>query len=835
MLIANDSLNGHTAIDGDVRTHRRFGRIRRWAGYAALVAMLAYAGLYLAPFPAPPPPRPLAESTKILDAGGRVLYDSAGPADARYTYVPLAETPPRLRQAVIATEDASFYDNPGIDLKAVLRAALTDLRAGEARSGGSTITQQLARNLYFDADERASSNPLRKVREALLALRLDRSLSKDQVLEQYLNRVYFGNLAYGVEAASRTYFGKGARDLDLAESALLAGLLQSPAGYDPFTRIDAARERQSVVLSRMVDTGDISRAEADAAAAEPLTLNPAPFPIEAPHFVAWVRQLLPRLVGEQAVAGGGLRIYTTLDAGIQAAAQESVARRVAALEDHGVTSGAVVAIDPATGAVRAMVGSADYFDRSIDGAFNAALAERQPGSSIKPIVYAAALESGFTPASELLDVPTTLKTRLDQPYAPNNYDFTFHGPVSLREALASSYNVPAVRVLAAVGIDQVVELGRRMGLTSFRDPARYGLALTLGGGEVRLLDLTAAYAAFAAGGVRVDPVAVLRVEDAGGRVLYQAPAPARERVVSAQTAYLVSDILSDNDARAPGFGYDSPLVLDRPAAAKTGTTTDFRDNWTVGFTPDLAVGVWAGNADNTPMRGVSGVDGAAPIWHDVMSAALAGRPATPFAEPPGIQRVEVCLPSGLLPTPACPRRRVEAFAAGTAPTATDTYYRTLSVCAATGAPETRCPGTTIERVFTFVPQEAIPWARAAGVPLPPVPPYGNAIGVNAPIGAVPAAGARTLILVSPDDGVTLHLTNELRPEDQAIAVEALPAVTVRSIEFYVDGAPLGRAAAAPYRVNWQLAAGTHAFRARAIAADGAELWSATATVTVEAP
>ncbi|HYM14651.1 MAG TPA: penicillin-binding protein 1C, partial [Dehalococcoidia bacterium] len=802
---------------------------------AAVAAAAAWVALYVAPLPPPPAPRALPQSTKILDAGGHVLYDSGGPADARYTFVPLRELPPRLRQAVVATEDASFYDNPGVDPRAILRAAFTDLIHGQVRSGGSTITQQLARNLYFDPQERASENPLRKVREALLALRIDRSMSKDQVLEQYLNRVYFGNLAYGIEAASRTYFGKAARDLDLAESALLVGLLQSPADYDPFTHQAAARARQATVLGRMVATGDITRAEAAAAAAEPLRFNPTPFPIEAPHFVAWVRQLLPGIVGADALAAGGLRIYTTLDLDLQRAAQRAVDRQVAALKDHNLTDAAVVAIDPATGAVRAMVGSADYFNASIDGAYNVALAERQPGSSIKPIVYAAALEAGFTPASELLDIPTTLQTRQGQPYAPNNYDMTFHGPVPLREALASSYNVPSVRLLAAVGIDNAVALGRRMGLTTFGDPARYDLSLTLGGGEVRLLDLTAAYADLAAGGVRVDPVAISRVEDASGHVLYRAPAPARDRVVSPQTAYLLSDILSDNDARAPGFGYNSPLQLDFPAAVKTGTTTDFRDNWTVGYTPDLAVGVWAGNADNTPIRDVSGVDGAAPIWRDVMNAAAAGRPMRAFAEPRGIQHVAVCLPSGLLPTPACPRQRVELFAAGTAPVKPDDYYRAVAVCGATGLPEPRCPGPAIERVYTFVPPGAIPWARAAGLPLPPVPPYA-ATGAIAPAadGGMPA-GAPPLRLVSPAGGVTLHLTRALRPEDQAIAVEALPSAAVRWVELYVDGAPLARLASPPYRVNWQLGAGTHAFRARALSLDGTELWSETATIFVEAP
>lgn len=814
--------------------------LKRCLAVGMVGALLAYAALYLAPLPAAPEPGALPQSTKILDREGRLLYDSAGSTDAHHTYMPIDQMPARLKQAVIATEDSSFYSNPGIEPRAIMRAAFTNLRHGEARSGGSTITQQLARNLYFDPKERASTSPLRKIREAVLALRLDRSLSKDEILEQYLNRVHFGNLAYGVEAAAHTYFGKGTRDLDLAESALLAGLLQSPAGYDPFTRMEAAKARQRVVLGRIVEEGYISQEEADAAWAEPLALNPTPFPIEAPHFVAWVQQQLPGLVGEDAVARGDLRVYTSLDLDLQRSAQAAVIAHVAELEDHNVANGAVVAIDPATGEVLAMVGSADYFDAGIDGAVNMALAERQPGSSIKPVVYAAALEAGFTPASPLLDVPTSLATRNGDPYAPNNYDFTFHGVVPLREALASSYNVPAVRVLAAIGIDRALEMGRRLGLTSLRDPSRYDLSLTLGGGEVRLLDLTAAYAAFAAGGTRVDPVAVMRVEDSAGNVLYEAPPAGRERVLSPETAYLISDILSDNEARAPGFGLHSPLRLGRPAAVKTGTTGDFRDNWTVGYTPDLAVGVWAGNADNSPMRRISGVDGAAPIWRDVMTTALIGLPPKQVPEPEGIRRVLVCLPSGLLPTPYCQRQRPELFAAGTVPTEEDDYYRPVLVCDATGeavmSGDGGCPGAVSERVFSFVPLEAIPWARQAGVALPPLPPY-SAAPVPSPGGLAnaPGAGQTALRLVSPADGAVLHLSRELRPEDQALAIEALAAMEARYVELYVDGAPIASASAAPYRALWQLREGVHELQARAVDAAGNETWSDPVTVTVLPP
>jgi len=382
-------------------------------------------------------------------------------------------------------------------------------------------------------------------------------------------------------------------------------------------------------------------------------------------------------------------------------------------------------------------------------------------------------------------------------------------------------------------------MGRRLGLTTFRDPSRYDLSLTLGGGEIRLLDLTAAYAAFAIAGVRVDPVAVLRVEDSAGDILYEAPASSRERVVSPQTAYLISDILSDNDARAPAFGLNSPLRLDRPAAAKTGTTSDFRDNWTVGYTPQLAVGVWVGNSDNSPMRNVSGVDGAAPIWRDVMQTALKGTAPEGFTEPEGIERASVCLPSGLLPTPYCQRQRTEVFTAGTAPTAQDDYYRPVLVCDATGQAvtpgDTSCPDSASERVFTFVPLEAIPWAREAGIALPPLPPYTTGRGGSPGAQRVSDSAGLGLRLTSPADGAVFHLSRELGPEDQTLRIEALPATPVRYVELYVDDAPIARVDAGPYRTWWSPTPGSHQVRARAVDLDENETWTETANVAVLPP
>ena len=803
--------------------------LRRAAyGFGGLV-LAAYLLIYVVPLPALPPVPPLDESLKIYDRDGRLLYDSAGPADTHYTRATLAELPIALRQAVLATEDRSFYSHPGIDPRAIGRAVFDNATHLALRSGGSTITQQLARNLYLPAADRASRNPLRKLRESYIALRMERAWSKDEILESYLNRVYFGNLAYGVEAASRTYFGKSARDLDLAECALLAGLLQSPSAYDPLRHFEAAKARQGLVLGLMAEAGYIGGREAAAARDEKLRLNATPFPIEAPHFVAWVMEQLPRLAGEARLAKGGLRVYTSLDLPLQQTAQASLAWQIEQLKDSNVTTGAVVVIDPADGGVLALVGSADYFDPRA-GAVNGALAQRQPGSSIKPIVYAAALEQGFSPSTPLLDVPTSFRTRQGEVYTPNNYDLSFHGVVPLREALASSYNVPAVRVLDAVGVENAVRLAQRFGLTSLRDPEQYDLSLTLGGGEVRLLDLTAAYAAFANGGLRIDPVAVLRIEDAAGRPVYAAPGPAAERrVVSAATAYLISDVLSDNEARAPSFGLYSPLRLNRPAAAKTGTTTDFRDNWTVGYTPDLVAGVWVGNADGSAMRNVSGVDGAAPVWRDVMQAGLKQRPASAFVAPAGIETAEVCLPSGLLPTPDCLRRRVEVFAAGAIPSRYDDYYRRSPACDGRDA---ACSA----RVLAAVPLEAVPGARGAGIDLAP------SISAPSPFaGVTPAtetcrsAATCALTLVTPADGLVLSISRDLARGDQVLPVEALPASPVRYVELWVGGERLGRVESAPYRLFWPLRPGTFEVKARAVDAAGAELWSAPARVQVLAP
>lgn len=635
------------------------------------------------------------ETTRILDRNGNVLYEILDPTAGRRTYVPLSKISPLLIAATIATEDRNFYSHPGYDLFAILRALWQNYTQGEIVSGASTIPQQLARALLLSPEERAQRSYLRKAREIILAAEITRRYSKDEILELYLNEIYYGNLAYGIEAAAETYFGTSADRLTLAQAAFLAGLPQSPAVYDVYTNPEAAFRRQQEVLLLMVRASleqnciRVSNAPAvcvtpDMAAQAVRELRATPFrspqvTMRYPHWVIYVRQLLEKQYDPQTIYRSGFTVYTSLDPALQDVAQSIVTTQVQALAEKHVTNGALVALRPSTGEILAMVGSADFYNEAISGQVNMATSPtRQPGSSIKPITYVAAFEKGWTPATLIWDVPSEFPPSGDPndprpPYKPVNYDGKFHGAVTVRSALANSYNIPAVKTLQFVGIyddpatpqkDGMIAMAERLGITSLTRPD-YGLSLTLGGGDVSLLEMTAAYAVFANGGKRVPPAAILRITDHEGRILYEYQPPEGEQVLRAEHAFLISSILSDNEARAPMFGYNSVLNLPFPAAAKTGTTNDFRDNWTLGYTPDLVVGVWVGNADYTPMQGVSGISGAAPIWAQFMRSAVpyvtGGRPRG-FVPPAGIVERVICALSGTLPSPWCREQRSEFFA-----------------------------------------------------------------------------------------------------------------------------------------------------------------------------
>lgn len=616
---------------------------------------------YLQRYQPGPTPR-VFQTTRFFDRHGRLLAERWD--EGRRTWVSLDRISEHLIDATIATEDASFYVNYGVDPVRIVGAALQNAQQGQVVSGASTITMQLARNLFLGPDERYDQTMDRKLLEAGLAQELTALFSKDELLEAYLNLLNYGHLAYGPEAAAQVYFGKSAADLTLAEATLLAGIPQRPADLDPLRNFAAAKARQRVVLDLMVRHGYLSPEQADAVFAEELVFNPAAAanPVAAPHFVEYVAAEVERRLGSGASRRSGLQVTTSLDLDMQHLAQRIVAARVAELRPrHDLGNAALVALKPDTGEILVMVGSADFADESIHGQVNVAVSPRQPGSAIKPVLYAAALDTGLiSPATVLWDTPITYTVGSGLTYTPRNYDNRFHGPVTVRTALANSYNVPAVKLLEALTVEQMLTVARALGMNSLSaDPGHYGLSLTLGGGEVTLLELTGAFAALANGGVFVPPQAILNVTDAQGRPVDWGPAPVGEPVVSPEAAFLVTDILADNAARTPAFGANSPLRLSPPAAAKTGTTTDVRDNWTVGYTRYLVAGVWAGNSDGRPMRGTSGLTGAAPIWHDFMEAVLKepafltllGAPDDPqqwaFTPPPTVERRPDC-PPGLV-------------------------------------------------------------------------------------------------------------------------------------------------------------------------------------------
>jgi 1A family penicillin-binding protein len=843
---------------------------RRWALLtlaAGLLAVLAFGYWLVGDLPAPTPENLAAArpSTLLFDRQGQLLFEAIGD-QGKQRSLSFEEIPAACWQATVAVEDSRFFHHPGVDLLAIGRAAVQNWRSGGIISGASTITQQLARNTLMSVEERYEQSLRRKLREAWLALLIELRYDKQEILALYLNQVFFGNFAYGLEGAAHSYFGKSASELDLAECSLLAGLVQNPEVYNPINNLESARWRQSNVLAAMVGNGYISRGEAELALAERLQFAATPFPIEAPHFVSYVEAQLERLLGAERVSQGGLRVLTTLDLDWNRQAEAAVGYRLGQLRqakdappDRRIENAAVVLLDPQSGAIRAMVGSPDYFDASIDGAMNGALALRQPGSALKPLTYAAAMDPAraaaagrqpFTAATVIADVRTAFMTAEGEPYVPQNYDMQWHGPVSVRTALASSYNLPAVKTLQAIGVATLIDQAQRQGITSFQpamhpssssgqrsDIPAYGLALTLGGGEVSLLELTAAYAAFANGGYKVTPYAIERIEDADGNLLWRADHASRSasHALDPRVAYLITDILSDDDARAPSFGRHSVLKLSRPAAVKTGTTTDWRDNWTVGYTPELAGGVWVGNADNTPMAGVSGVSGAGPIWRDVMEMAHKGRPAARFSQPDGLVRAEICIDSGLLPTQWCTRRRSELFIAGSEPVTFDSVYQPLAVdrCHGSAAGPESAPECVEQRVVRVYPPELREWALAQGIGQPVDGERWPVNGDQLSVARDPAQPANddpqpaSLTLISPDPNSVFRLSAGMPAGLQQVrlAARALGALLPSQVIFLVDDQPVGQATRLPFETWWTLQPGPHYVTAVAVDADGQSLAS----------
>ncbi|MBN1249725.1 MAG: transglycosylase domain-containing protein [Anaerolineae bacterium] len=714
------------------------------------------------------------ETTKIYawgpDTNGdgqkdpELIYEVIDANAGDRNWLTYSEIPEYVVCGTVAMEDRTFWTNPGFNLRGIIRAFVDNLQGYEIQ-GGSSITQQVVKNSVIPLEERFEKSYARKVKEVLISLELTRLYDKETILEWYINTNFYGNLAYGIDAAAQVYFGKSAKELTLSEVATLIAIPQYPL-LNPFDAPEDALTRKGIVLQRMVEEGCVTTAEAEAAESEPwaLAVSTQRYDIKAPHFSVYARRELEEMFGPELVAGGGLQVYTTLDLELNNQAECTVQTYLKILagadptttiaealnggceaaqylpdvppnrigQDFNIKNSAVVAIRPTTGEILAMVGSADYWNEEIDGKFNvAADGLRQPGSSFKPFTYVTFLSQGHNAAHMFLDV----RQAFDQgpgmaPYVPENYTRNYYGPVQLRGALARSLNIPAVEAMSIAGIDNVLRTAHRMGITTLDQSLdHYGLSLTLGGGEVKLIDETYAFSVFANNGTmygapvpeeqlrpnfrELNPISILRVEDRNGKILYQMDQPESRQILEPRLAYLITNILSDRQARIPGFGTPNALELanERPAAAKTGTTNNFSDNWTVGYTPQLVVGVWQGNKDGDDyMINTPGSRGAAYIWHAVMEYAHLNEPILSFTNPGGLVPVAVCAVSGMLPSDKCPTR-TELMIPGTEPTEKDALHQTYLINKETGNLATiyTPPELVEERVYVVLPPEAQDW------------------------------------------------------------------------------------------------------------------------------
>lgn len=675
--------------------YSRAEKIKRWSQIATLILFglvgLVFLTIFLFAWYAKDLPRPdrvrrtQGLSTVILDRNGEVLYDIYG--EQNRVPISLSEMPVFLRQATIAIEDKDFYKHQGFSLRGIARATV-NIFVFHKLQGGSTLTQQLVKNVLLTSERTLP----RKIKEFILAVQIERKYSKDEILQMYLNEAPYGGTAWGVEAGAQEYFGKHTKDLSPAESVLLAGLPVAPSKYSPFSAHDpkAYIERTYHVLRRMREDGYITKNWEEELREEvkEVQFKPQEADFKAPHFVMYVKEKLVKQFGENMVEGGGLKVTTTLDLKLQEQTEKIVKEEVEKLTYLKVGNGAAVVIDPKTGEILTMVGSKDYTSTESGGLkFNVVTQGfRQPGSAIKPITYAVVFKKGYTLSTLIMDVETHFPGGEARPdYVPKNYDGKFRGPIQVRFALGNSINLVAVKMLAMVGIKDVLSLAHDVGITTLKPTGenlrRFGLSLTLGGGEVKLLELTSAYGVFATGGIYHEPISILKVQDNSGKVLFEANPGAGRRVLTPEVSFLVSHILLDNNAREEIFGRRSWLVVPgKTVSVKTGTTDDKKDNWTIGFTPSVVVGVWVGNNDNSPMHPTlaSGITGAAPIWNRIMREVLKDRPDEQPAVPQGIVVSEIDAFGGGLAKEGYPARS-EYFISGTEPTHPSPIYKRLKI------------------------------------------------------------------------------------------------------------------------------------------------------------
>ncbi|MDB4939732.1 MAG: family penicillin-binding protein [Candidatus Doudnabacteria bacterium] len=771
--------------------------------------------------------RSIPQSTKIYSRDGQLLYEIHG--EFKRTLIPFSEMNPNIRNATVAIEDKNFYNEGGIDFKGIARSIVADLTSGSKAQGASTITQQFVRNAVLTRDKTYA----RKIKEIILSLEINKRFSKDEILRLYLNEVPYGRNAYGIEAASQTYFNKHAKDLDLAESAYLAAIPQAPSFYNPTgPNRDSLDNRKNTVLDQMLAQGYINKDEHDKAKTEVVAFQKSQNSISAPHFVFYIQNYLTQKYGEKILEEGGLQVTTTLDSRLQGIAEQAVKDGAAKnSKSYNGHNAALVAIDPKTGQILAMVGSKDYFGTpepagctpglncTFEPEVNVATSLRQAGSSMKPYVYATAFKPEFAqnPATLRLDVSTNFGTFGGKAYIPQNYGGKVFGPVSIRQALAGSLNIPAVKTLDLVGIDNAIQTMKDVGITNPNlTKDRCGLTLVLGGCEVTLLDHTAGYSTFATEGTQHQDTGILKIEDSSGKILEQYQDQSHE-VIDPQSVYELISIMTDNASRQFTFGSSSQnLVLpDRTVAAKTGTTQNFHDGWTLGFTPSLAAGVWTGNNDGTLMK-TDAIITAGPIWKSFMEQALKGTPAEEFAVPDGIQHVDVDALSGKLPGPYTQKTKNEIFASFSVPKDIDDTHvavdviNTPSLQVDPNNPGGFLPPTidpqaqTSRQVYTVLHSEkpsdpnwenpVIAWALEHGYSYPPTgsnPVTGGSIPGT---GNTPAGSPPSVSIINPADG------SEISSTPFTLQVNATPdqGNSIVRIDLLVDGTFVQSLVTAPY-------------------------------------
>ncbi|OQA53117.1 MAG: Penicillin-binding protein 1F [candidate division WS2 bacterium ADurb.Bin280] len=750
------------------------------------------------------------ESTKIMDRNGGVLYQTG---EERRTVVEFDKIPDYAKQATLAAEDANFYKHGGVDFRGIARAAFKDILNMSAAEGGSTITQQFVKNALLTNQKTFS----RKFRELILALEIEQIYSKDEILGLYLNEIPYGGNIYGIEEASRQFFNKSANELTLSEAATVAAVPRAPTYYSPWgTHTDSLFARKNYILDRMSELGYISKEDAEKAkqegpTKENLTFQKKRESIKSPHFVMYVKERLVDLYGERLVNSGGLKVTTTLDGEKQRAAEEAIAKNEAKFTRYGATNAALVSTDVKTGEILAMIGGKDYFDIEHGGNVNVTDSARQPGSSFKPIVYATAFkQQRFSPSFTIYDVATDFNG-----YQPKNYDGSSHGALSIRQSLANSLNIPAVKTLALVGVNEALKTAKDLGITTLNEPERYGLALTLGGGEVKPIEMAGAFGAFANSGVYHQPVSILKIEDSQGKVLYEYKEESnRSQAIDPQIAYQISDILDDDGARSMIFGFNNALNFGKyHVAAKTGTTNEFHDAWTVGYSPKIATAVWVGNNDNAKMK--NGADGsvvAAPIFHSYMEKFLDD---SEFARPDGIKELTVEKYSNKLPTQYSKTTVKDIFASWQIPTEKDDINVMLRVNRINGKLATdNTPAELIEeRLFTNIHNEwGNDWKKYPNWE-GPVRSWAQANGFNltAPDEKDDSYNGRpTVEITSPSEGS--QVSGEFD-----VSVSANSDQGIEKIVYYIDNAEATSSSSSPYSVTLEstkYSNGSHTLTAR---------------------